>query len=400
VFRRSSWCALLAAAALATPLAAATPAAEGARAATGTPGWRVAASVHGKNQSIQLSDVAADAADDAWSIGSARMVNQATFRPVIEHWDGRAWRQVTLPGSVLKTLGTSSVRATIGASAPSNVWAFGTGGYWLHWNGKLWTPGRLATPPGAALGPYVGSPLVFSPSDVWAFGDYQTKSGTLVPYGLHFNGHAWRPFTTSGQDGFAAESGVSPSDIWALMNAGVPGSGGALIRWNGTRWAHVPLPSALTALATLYSLYAQSDSDVWVGGKARKTGDGVVAHWNGTTWTTGTFRPVQNFSEDTLVQMVSDGQDGIWALASCMLGSCWRLWHYTGGHWQGPIQPGINGTATFVAGLAHVPGTTAVWAAGGSGSGSLQGGLLALRGSVPAAPAGFRNVHRRRTRAG
>ena len=354
--------------------------------------WRVAASVQAKDQRIQLSDVAADAANDAWAIGSARVAGQVRFQPVIEHWDGHAWHQVTLPATVLKTLGTSSVHATIGASAPSNVWAFGNGGYWLHWNGKQWTAGRVAMPAAAALGPYVGSPLVFSPSDVWALGDYQTKSGALVPYGLHFNGHAWQPFTTSGHDGFAAESAVSPSDIWGLMNAGASGSGGALTRWDGSRWAHVPLPSALTASATLYSVYAQSDSDVWVGGKAKKTGDGVVAHWNGTTWSTGTFGPVRNFAEDALVQMVSDGQGGIWALASCTLGSCWRLWHYTGGRWQGPVQPRINGASMFVAELAHVPGTTAVWAAGGSTSGSVSGGFIALQGTVPAPRAPGKNA--------
>ena len=49
--------------------------------------WRVTASVQARNQRIQLSDVAADAANDAWAIGSARMANQASFQPVIEHWN-------------------------------------------------------------------------------------------------------------------------------------------------------------------------------------------------------------------------------------------------------------------------------------------------------------------------
>ena len=393
---RSLRCALLTGVAVVAPLVAATAAAAAGAAGTAGTGrdagaaaaasWRVAASVQAKNQRVQLSDVAADATDDAWAIGSARMANQASFEPVIDHWDGHAWRQVTLPASVLRTLGTSSVHATIGASSPSNVWAFGTGGYWLHWNGAQWTAGRLARPAPGALGPYLGSPLVFGPADVWAFGDYQTKSGTLVPYGLHFNGQTWQPFSTSGHYGFAAESAVSPSDIWALMNAVGSGSGGgALTHWNGSRWAHVPLPSALTASATLYSVYAQSDADVWVGGKAKKTGDGVVAHWNGTAWRTDTFAPVRNFAQDALVQMVSDGQGGVWALASCTLGSCWRLWHYTGGQWQGPVQPSISGASTFVADLAHVPGSTAVWAVGGSTSGSVLGGMIALQGSVPAA---------------
>ena len=65
------------------------------------------------------------------------------------------------------------------------------------------------------------------------------------------------------------------------------------------------------------------------------------------------FRPVPDFSEDALIQMVPDGRDGIWALASCTLGSCWRLWHFSNGRWQGPYQPRISGTATSVTDLAR-----------------------------------------------
>ena len=411
MFKRSYRYALVAGAALLVPLVTATAAsatwlagAAGAAGAAGTAGtagvagragtaraagaadWRVAASVQAKNQTIQLSDIAADATNDAWAIGSARMQGQASFQPVVEHWDGRGWHTVTLPGSVLTTLGTSSARATIGASSPANVWAFGMGGYWLHWNGKQWTAGRLARPAPGALGPYVGSPLVFGPSNVWAFGDYQTKAGALVPYGLHYNGQTWKSFTAPGMYGFAAESAVSPDDIWGLMNAGVSGSGDVLTRWDGSRWATKALPATLTSSATLYSILARSDSDVWVGGKSRKTGDGVVAHWDGSAWSIDTFQPVKDFPVDALVQMVPDGKNGIWALASCTLGSCWRLWHYTGGQWRGPVQPAINGVpATFVADIAEVPGSTAIWAAGGSSSGTVQGGMIALQGSVPAA---------------
>ncbi len=91
------------------------------------------------------------------------------------------------------------------------MWAFGIAGSWLHWNGKQWTAGMLAAPAKGALGPYLGSPQVFGPSDAWAFGDYLTSKGTLVPYGLHYDGQSWKPFTVPGHFGFAAESAVAPS---------------------------------------------------------------------------------------------------------------------------------------------------------------------------------------------
>ena len=95
------------------------------------------------------------------------------------------------------------------------------------------------------------------------------------------------------------------------------------------------------------------------------------------------FRPVPDFSEDALIQMVPDGRDGIWALASCTLGSCWRLWHFSNGQWQGPYQPRISGTATSVTDLAQVPGTTSLWGAGGRTVGSRQQGMILLQGGWP-----------------
>ena len=356
-----------------------------ARAAGAAAGWRVAASVQAKNQTIQLSDIAADATNDAWAIGSARTQGQASFQPVVEHWDGRGWHTVTLPGSVLATLGTSSARATIGASSPANVWAFGMGGYWLHWNGKQWTAGRLARPAPGALGPYVGSPLVFGPSNVWAFGDYQTKAGALVPYGLHYNGQTWKSFTAPGMYGFAAESAVSPDDIWGLMNAGVSDSGDALTR-SRQPLGHEAAAGHADLLGHALQHPAAVRPDVWVGGKSRKTGDGVVAHWDGSAWSIDTFQPVKDFPVDALVQMVPDGKNGIWALASIPLGSCWRLWHYAGGQWQGPVQPADQRRARDVR-RRHRRGAGLHGDLGGRGSssGTVQGGMIALQGSAPAA---------------
>jgi hypothetical protein len=378
VFKRSVWPALLVGVFFVVPHVSAP-----ATVAITTSTWSMAIGVQEGTQSVQLSDVTADRPNDAWAIGSARAANQATFEPVVEHWNGSSWSMVTLPASALKMMGTASPRATIGASSPSNVWAFGIGGSWLHWNGKQWTAGTLAPSAKGALGPYLGSPLVFGPSDAWVFGDYLTSKGTLVPYGAHYNGQAWKSFTVPGDFGFAAESAVSPSDIYAVLNAVDSRSGGALTRWDGSRWSTVRLPSALTSSAELDSVYAQSDSDIWVGGKVSKTGNAVAAHWNGVAWNTQVFRPVPNFSEDALIQMVPDGQDGIWALASCTLGSCWRLWHFSNGQWQGPYQPRISGTATSVTDLAQIPGTTSVWGAGGRTVGSRQQGMILLQGGWP-----------------
>ena len=64
-------------------------------------------------------------------------------------------------------------------SAEDDIWAVGTAGTALHWDGTRWSP--------------VGEPATFSlndvwgrsPSDVWAVG----SGGTI----LHYDGAAWQP---------------------------------------------------------------------------------------------------------------------------------------------------------------------------------------------------------------
>ena len=345
------------------------------------PGWRVNANVRNAGYSDQLGGVTADAPDDAWAVGSSQVDNQATYQPLVSHWNGTSWQQVSLPASVLATIGTTGGRTDVGATSPGNVWAIGWGEHWLHYDGQQWTAGEFA-PPAPGSYPNLSRVLVLGLDNVWAFGGYYTSQGALVPYGEHFDGQSWSEFTLPGAYFVTSVSAVGPKNIWAVLS----GNGSSEVaNWDGTSWSTVSLPSSLTGSVNLKSVLAKSATDVWVGGADESTGDGVVGHWDGTAWTEQTFPAVSGFGTDDILQLVRDGHGGLWGLASCDIGPCWRFWHYTGGQWQGPVLPSIKGDPVSVAALAKVSGQASVWAVGSRNVGSSpeNEGMILVDGRVP-----------------
>jgi hypothetical protein len=354
--------------------------------ATSPPGWRVQKNVVVAGKYVQMDAVTADAPGDAWALGTVQPETSTTLTPLAYHWTGRGWQHITLPSAVIKSAKTDPDRYVIGASSSTNVWAFMSAGHWVRWNGKTWTVGTFPSPGAGTSGPQITSVSVFSRTDVWAFGSYATSEQTQAPYAAHFDGTSWTASSPPGNGGISAASAVSSTDIWAVIGDATHGSTAtqAVLHWTGSAWQSVALPSALATGSELSSITAASDTDVWVGGVQSSSGDGVAAQWNGESWSVDTFRALKNFSIDELVDMVPDGNGGIWALASCTLGPCWRLWHYTGGVWAGPTLPKIAGDPMFVNELAYVPGTTSVWGSGGrSLTSTTQQGMIIIHGKLP-----------------
>ncbi len=236
---------------------------------------------------VAMLSVAAVSRDDAWAIGLAAARGAQTGRSVIEHWSGRGWRHVQVPGTKLAAFDSTRTPAgsagppfaVIGASSASNVWAFNQmTGAWLRWNGHRWSEGLVSDHSGRAA-TLVTSALVLGSGQVWVFGAQEDAHGGTIPFAARFSGRRWTvtPMPRKVNLPVSAASAVSPDDIWAVIGYGgqVPlpaqGNGGALAHWNGHGWRQVPLPAQFASGGDPTSIAALSDREVWVGGGAENS---------------------------------------------------------------------------------------------------------------------------------
>ena len=374
-------------------------AAAAAPAAAAAAGWRVQLRLRGGELSPLLASITADSSADAWSAGVVVPRAGWQARPLIEHWNGTAWQSVALPRKIARKWQQGFPFSAVGASSSSDFWAVSNVlGVWLHWNGRRWSTGRL---PGNSAGNVlaISSVSAFSARNVWAFGGHvtgtSTDSATGPPYVAHFNGHSWKVVTApAGNAAISAVSSLSPGDIWAVLgrfpmvSTRSTSAGNAVAHWNGRQWNPVRLPGAFTRGASLTSVLARSDHNIWIGGgitNARRGQTEEAANWNGSRWTVSRLSAHPSGVEFQLVSMVPDGSGGLWAVATSEGLSTSRLWHLHAGRWTGPTRLEPCRRACVLTGLAQVPGTTSVWAAGAIVRGRRGEGLIALQGRIPLA---------------
>ena len=144
-----------------------------------------------------------------------------------------------------------------------------------HWDGKAW---RVVTPPKA----YINSPLdqgvgavaATSGSNAWVLA---ARGAESVDYteALHWTGKRW---TAPVRLDAAIQAAIAPSatQLWAFGLPAVYGRTGYFAHFNGKTWTHGSFPISGTAAA------ARSASDVWVGGD---TANGLgIEHWDGHRW--------------------------------------------------------------------------------------------------------------------
>jgi hypothetical protein len=208
-----------------------------------------------------------------------------------------------------------------------------------------------------------------SSRDAWAVGATARSGGPEDhPLALRWNGRAWRPATVPGVAGFALTdvAASSRSDLWIFA---VPGHGGRAraVRWDGTRWRAIGLPSGVLPddVAVL------SPANAWVVGPQRPcTGAGAgrvcpttMYHWNGSTWTASRVPIVVDQLSGSALAASPSGR--IWvagALRPCGGPSCsYRVavYRWTGSGWaRAPGFPRV--TSAFLPALA-VASASSVW---------------------------------------
>jgi len=152
------------------------------------------------------------------------------------------------------------------AATADDVWAAGTHGALMHWDGHAWT--AVASPTQARLNALWGS----GAADVWAAGE----EGTL----LHYDGRSWSAVESGTTAPLGVLSGTAPDDVWVSSAAlpieswgppGGPANGAVLLHFDGRGWSRAPVdaPTAVAAVAP---------NDVWAGTC------GGASHFDGTSW--------------------------------------------------------------------------------------------------------------------
>ncbi|MFZ5470037.1 MAG: hypothetical protein ACOZIN_11435 [Myxococcota bacterium] len=166
--------------------------------------------------------------------------------------DGWCWENPWPQGNTLRA---------VWANAPDDVWAVGSAGTLMHWNGTNW-----------ALAP---SPSTQTLLDVWGSG-----AGSVWAVGengsvLRFDGGSWALEDSGVNVHLNAVWGFSADDVWTVGNSG------SLLRRVDGGWALQP---SVSTSDDLHDLWGRSADDLYaVGGSVFS---GVILHKSGNTWST------------------------------------------------------------------------------------------------------------------
>ena len=244
------------------------PPKESSRAITAQPatGW---ARVEGGTTENLYGVWGADA-KDIWAVGSSGQVI---------HYDGAAWQRVTLPA---KTPQADSLRAIWG-SGRQDIWVAGKAGVLFHYDGSKWTE----VPTGTDQNLYCIWGL--SATDWWTGG----RQGVL----LHSDGKELLPVDLPTQQQVRSIWASAPSDLWAV--AASDANEGTILHFDGQSW------SQHSESARLNQIWGSRKNDVWVAGGGLGN-RGVVLHYSGDKWS-----PIELADSQWLLGLWGSGRRGL-----------------------------------------------------------------------------------------
>ena len=249
--------------------------------------WSLAATA-----SAGLNSVFMTSSTDGWAVGAGG---------IIYHFTGGGWTPYTTEGTSL-----NSVFMLSGTEG----WAVGNGGTVYHFSSGTWL-GPLS--PGSTSQD-LRSVFMVSQTEGWAVG----TSGAV----LHYSGGSW---TALPQNYLATNQNLNA--VYFVGGVGLAvGDGGTTVVVQGQTVQGAPASS-------FQSVYLSSATDGWIvgcssGGCGSGSGEPVLAHWNGASYTRGTvLGPAADLYS---VFMVSSSEG--WAVGG--IGTTPVILHYVGGGWS------------------------------------------------------------------
>jgi hypothetical protein len=180
------------------------------------------------------------------------------------HWDGQAWRSVTVPAAGGRDL------FDVWASGPKDVWVVGAdtasnGGITLHYDGTTWT----SVPNGSKFD--LNGIHGLSANEIYAVGDPDPVMGGPGEF-WKWNGSQWSPMSNSVNGQLWRVFAVSSTEIWAM------GFEATLIKHTGTSANFVNLSGiGVTGTTELRHIWGTGSNNLFLVGS-----NGFAARYNGT----------------------------------------------------------------------------------------------------------------------
>lgn len=200
-------------------------------------------------------------ATDGWMAGQ-HFTQAGQALSSVWHYDGQTWTPQALPATLNRYLGVDSqMVSNLSMLSATDGWALGTRTFYLsgrstvllHYTGGQWNVDRVfSNVSGSSLS-------MLSATDGWMTGqnvqpDTTTPGGTATPLLLHYSGGQWKDVTSSVKDaskieGLGAVSMRAADDGWMIVIDHDHEDFPSLFHFDGTQWtnAHLPTPPNTSA---------------------------------------------------------------------------------------------------------------------------------------------------------
>jgi hypothetical protein len=239
-------------------------------------------------EGVALVAVDADRALDAWAVGQHVSVKHpGRVRAAVEHWDGERWRGAPPPSGAVDLSSVSS-------RSPKDVWVGGlrnenTGPIVVwHFNGKIWT--RISS---RGL-PHLNSGNVLAAgSHVWLAGAVdtgRTDGGAVIATYLA-KAKKWSVQRADRGGGFFGVTALSATSAWAVGSTSQYADDGhpLIAHWDGSSWTTKTFPDTD---GELVAVAAHSDTEAMaVGNSSRR----FTMNWDGAEWTPEPVSPDRGY---------------------------------------------------------------------------------------------------------
>ncbi|HEY6276382.1 MAG TPA: hypothetical protein VIX86_08615 [Streptosporangiaceae bacterium] len=341
-------------------------------------------------QDAILASVTTTSDTDAWAAGyCCGRPNYLGTVPIIDHWNGTAWSQVTVPSTGYSTNGLYAVSASstsdawaVGRSEPQRYTFYPLG---MHWNGTAWS---VSTSFASALSGQIADGVAdISPTDAYATGGGlgSAHSGLVAQW----NGSTWtrltvpQPKNNNLGSNLDAVSANGPNDVWIVgtdlfeVNSSDYSNETYSLHWNGSTWSIVPMPlnpgTNPNIGYALGAIQVNSPTDVWAVGEmynfTNYSSSTLIEHYDGHSWTiVPSPSPGTNGSLSGVT--TSNASSSVWAVGDYTnsSGQVQTLTLNWNGHtWNTVASPNGSTGSSVLASVATTPGAAIVQAVGYSG---------------------------------